>query len=108
LFENIAKQNEIDWNSHISLVVQLRLDDPRPITWDEYENMRLNSYEQQEIIPRFDNDAFIKYAQITLKNCSRIDTVCGREMPAHYDQAAVQLLRMALGRLRVSILEAQS
>lgn len=63
-----AQKTEADFLSHVSLEVQMRLVDPAPIEWAEWQLMRMNSYERQLLIPRLDDRAFLNMLESHLES----------------------------------------
>lgn len=47
---------------------------PTPVTREEYEFMRMNSYEREVLVPRLSDEALIVAVEQCLKNCGRVRT----------------------------------
>jgi hypothetical protein len=82
------KQHRAEWLSHVSEAVQARVATGIPITWAEWQEMRMNSYEQEELYPLLDNEALCKVTQHCLNNCSPRD----RKPCSVYDDAVLHVI----------------
>ncbi len=71
---------------HISPEIQARLDSKKPMGFDEYSSLRMNSYERDAIIQELlDTRALVKVTRQYLQHCSRSST-------ATYDHNIKELL----------------
>jgi hypothetical protein len=75
-------------NEHIRSDIQALIDRKEPITLAEYKELRVNSWEQEGLIPRLDNEALLDLTEIVLKNCRP----AYRRPCAVYDQFAIHVI----------------
>lgn len=97
-FEEEAKRAHDEWWSHISPEIKALVERPTRIGWAEYQSLRMNSWEREEVHKRLDDEALANVAAYCLSNCQRQD----RKRPCQtYDDAmAVLLVPLLIERLR--------
>lgn len=82
----------------ISQSVRSIIESNDTIGWEQWEMMRLNSFEREALVPHMTDDCFIKHCEQIGVHCSPKTGAC-----ATYDERAVHvLLPDALRRLRDS------
>lgn len=67
MFERLAQKYKKGFMSHVSKAVLVRFKTKKPITWEEYGNMRMNSYERRLVHPLLDTPALIKLIEHELE-----------------------------------------
>lgn len=73
-------------SEHISPEIQARLDSHKPMSFDEYSSLRMNSYERDAIIQELlDSRALLKVTRHYLQHCSR-------SSPSTYDHSVKEML----------------
>lgn len=95
-----AEEYRAKWQAHIRPEIAALAARPQRVTWAEYEPLRMNSYEQEEIMPNLDDDALTRYAECIVKNCQP-----DRNRPAScYDDALALLVApLLIARLRATL-----
>jgi len=78
-----AKEDEDNFNSHISEEIKDKINKKQVISLEEYKEMRINGYEQKRILPLLSDDAFIWHIKNAIKN--RGYNVSSLQLPDHYD-----------------------
>lgn len=63
-------EKQIDFELSISGAVARRFETGKPISMQEFESMKLNSYEKKLLLPLLDKEALILY----VKYCKRMST----------------------------------
>jgi hypothetical protein len=79
-----AEQVRAEWNSHIKPEIRALIERGN-ITIPEWENLRMNSWEQEEIVPAMSDELLARVIRHTLKNCN------WRRKPATTYDEALQL-----------------
>src|ERR1700679_1157823 len=81
-------------NAHIKPEIRALVERTEPVSKAEWEALRMNSYEQELLIPHLDDEAIGAYADVVLANCSY-----DRKRPfVGYNDAAMGLLAPELLR----------
>lgn len=86
--EKWAEEHRAKWLANIRPEIQDRVAKGTPISWEEWQGMRTNSFEQEELIPLLDNDALCSFAEYCLKNCRPRD----RRPSIVYDDAVLHVI----------------
>lgn len=98
-----AAEQRAKWDSHVNDWVKDRVASGREITADEWKGMRINSYEQQELLPLLATPLLVEHTRYCINNCGiekphpwngRKGGTDGRSLavPPHYDSAVVHVL----------------
>ena len=66
--EDFANRKEIEFNAHVRPEIRKMVEAGRKLTTDEYEKLRLNSYEAVLIYPLLDDVAFVRLIRHCLSN----------------------------------------
>jgi hypothetical protein len=82
----LLREARLKFASHLSAEAVIRYFDSRPITAEEYETLRGNSYDQHLLQPKFDDRALIAAAKHCLSNCQQT-----RDLPSTYDEAMLSV-----------------
>ena len=68
-FKELAQKSRQEWLSHVRPEIQELANRGELINLEEWKELRLNSWEQEELYPHLDDEAFIHVFQHTLDNC---------------------------------------
>ena len=60
-----------DFMSHISDEIRARAEHPEPVTLQEYQALRMNSYERKFLLPHIDNETLIYIARYSYSQIGR-------------------------------------
>ena len=88
VIEKWADENRAEWLAHVRPEIQERVAKGTPITWDEWKELRINSFEQEELYSLLDNDALCRMTEHCLNNCRPRD----RKPSIVYDDAVLHVL----------------
>jgi hypothetical protein len=67
------------------------------ISKEEYDEMRMNSYEREALYPHLTTEALLSIAKHCVSNCSLVS-----HPPKSYDEAAIVLLDLLVKRLYIT------
>jgi len=101
-FKDRSEKIEREFMNHVSDEVKLRYKNPDPITLQEYEKFRGNSYERKLLLPKMDNETLIHQARhcLNFANQHNFRQLGKYEIARHYDQAlSGDLIHMLIDRL---------
>ena len=68
--KHLGEQWRKEWLSHVREEIQLLTKRGSPITLKEWSELRLNSWEQEELYPHLDDEAFLHAIRNTVNNCA--------------------------------------
>jgi len=90
LFKQEHEKHRAAFMDHVRPEYQELAVRPKLIEWDEWQNMRMNSYEQRLLTPRLTDEALVCVTEYYITQSSRDLTEF--ELPKHYDDAVQRLL----------------
>lgn len=91
-----AERSRKEWESHIKPEIRALIDRGN-VTCLEWENLRMNSWERESIVPAMSNELLARTIRYALKNCNR------RRVPAStYDEALQLYAEEAARRLEAA------
>jgi hypothetical protein len=70
-FKKLSEQKRAEWLTHVRPEIQALANRGTPVTYAEWEQLRLNSWEQEELYPCLDDEAFAKVFAHIVNNCGR-------------------------------------
>lgn len=66
----LVEQWRREWLTHVRIEIQLLTRRGSPVTLEEWTELRLNSWEQEELYPCLDDKAFLHVVRHTMNNCA--------------------------------------
>ncbi len=103
MFKNKKRERKQRFYSHISKTVIKRYQTREIITWEEYQDMVLNSYERRLLHPLLSTEALIKTTEYALLQENQIE-LYQYSTPKHHKKAILKLhIHEILKRLKEKI-----
>ncbi len=96
-FRNLYDEMNRKLMERIDLEVQRRAWDPRPITPVEWNEMYLNSWEREYLIPKFTDELVIQSANYCISNCH---VTRGKPAVTYNDAAVLYWIPELIKRLK--------